>query len=586
MDCKAAWENDAELRARDLIEEEEKAQREIVKRVAHTKSQAKNVKGRILKNNTLSREAVVSIPEKVLTTEEVSKAATEKEGIFEDFLIEGQSRVVGKITYSEEFCIGEGSLGTKVFVGVHNEYGNAAIKIFPKRSKSKQRENLLTELREMERNMLLLISRSGRHKNVVEYLGFEEDEDFFYLALELCDFSLHAVFAQDNMIEVRSSLREPPRQKQIVSQLLNGLAFLHGLQIVHADIRPKNVLFDINYRVKIADFGLASKVAYEDDSFTWETSPDGVGGWFAPEVYLHGRKTKAVDLFSTGCVIFWILSDGVHPFNNNPFRVVQGNYDGSALMHLPEAYDLCGWMMDADGAHRPTAAEAQQHPYLWCEQQRMLYIQDIGNKIDQLRDTIETSMVWMRPDTLQKASSSSPSLDRSRRWKLEASSYNLNAELQVKLSWKEYISADLIESLSRFSMLLALHAVYCFSRIILFYTMSPFRRRKYEGTSSVDLLRVFRNLDQHFHDQTDLAILSLYVPLPSNSPSSSLASSSNSSSTDDSVDVIRWLSEVMSRSSMQREVISAFMSSVFPVLILSLWKPIRGYCGADLTESS
>ena len=45
----------------------------------------------------------------------------------------------------------------------------------------------------------------------------------------------------------------------------------------------------------------------EDASFTWANlggglSPNGSGGWFAPEVYRRGRKTKAVDLFSLGSV--------------------------------------------------------------------------------------------------------------------------------------------------------------------------------------------------------------------------------------------------------------------------------------------
>lgn len=64
--------------------------------------------------------------------------------------------------------------------------------------------------------------------------------------------------------------------------------------------------------------------------------PDGSGGWFAPEVYLKGRKTMAVDLFSAGCMIFWVVSDGSHPFDNNPFNVVQGHYQKHILHGKPE----------------------------------------------------------------------------------------------------------------------------------------------------------------------------------------------------------------------------------------------------------
>ena len=75
--------------------------------------------------------------------------------------------------------------------------------------------------------------------------------------------------------------------------------------------------------------------------------PDGSGGWFAPEVYLKGRKTMAVDLFSAGCMIFWVASDGLHPFDNNPFNVVQGHYQKHVLCGKPEVTFLL--------LHLPTA---------------------------------------------------------------------------------------------------------------------------------------------------------------------------------------------------------------------------------------
>lgn len=40
----------------------------------------------------------------------------------------------------------------------------------------------------------------------------------------------------------------------------------------------------------------------------------GLGGYFAPEVILEGRKTRKVDVFSAGCLAFYILTLGGHPF--------------------------------------------------------------------------------------------------------------------------------------------------------------------------------------------------------------------------------------------------------------------------------
>jgi serine/threonine protein kinase len=50
-----------------------------------------------------------------------------------------------------------------------------------------------------------------------------------------------------------------------------------------------------------------------------------MGGWYAPEVCRKQRKTKAVDIFSAGCVIYYALTKGKHPFNGSAFDVVDEN---------------------------------------------------------------------------------------------------------------------------------------------------------------------------------------------------------------------------------------------------------------------
>lgn len=359
-------------------------------------------------------------------------------------------KVVGRIAYSESYCIGNGSLGTKVYVGLHDEHGNAAIKKFPKRGADDQKGRLLLELAEVEKNVLLSICRSGRHKNVVEYLGFEEDEFNYYLALELCDFSLHAVYNLQEMEEARSFFRNPAMQKEFVSQLLGGLAYLHSLQIVHGDFRPKNVLLDLSYRVKIADFGLSSKVDCKDDSFTWGTQPHGADGWFAPEVYLEERKTMAVDIFSAGCIIFLVLTDGHHPFHFNPYHIVRDIFDGSPLIGSPEAFDLCGWMLAHTNLERPIATEVLEHPFLWSAHQRTQYINDISDNMDTNKSIIQDFLVWM-PQEIDPSKLKSQRSDEAgtKRWPLPPGSDSLNSCRQTRLSWTDLLPIELMTWLSR-----------------------------------------------------------------------------------------------------------------------------------------
>ena len=71
-------------------------------------------------------------------------------------------------------------------------------------------------------------------------------------------------------------------------------------------------------RAMISDFGLCKKLAAGRISFSRRSGVAGTDGWIAPEM-LDGenRTTTAVDVFSAGCVAFYLLSKGQHPFGDS-----------------------------------------------------------------------------------------------------------------------------------------------------------------------------------------------------------------------------------------------------------------------------
>jgi serine/threonine protein kinase len=70
---------------------------------------------------------------------------------------------------------------------------------------------------------------------VVRYFGFEEDNNFMYLALELCEVSLWSIFNDKNFSETRQRFESLERHQQFTFQLLEGIKFLHSQQIVHGN---------------------------------------------------------------------------------------------------------------------------------------------------------------------------------------------------------------------------------------------------------------------------------------------------------------------------------------------------------------
>lgn len=118
-----------------------------------------------------------------------------------------------------------------------------------------------------------------QHANIVQYKGFVKTREYLYIILEsiviyhavvsfadymLCRFcengSLHNIIKRfgkfpENLVAV------------YISQVLEGLVYLHDQGVIHRDIKGANILTDKNGNVKLADFGVATAAgARKDDA--------------------------------------------------------------------------------------------------------------------------------------------------------------------------------------------------------------------------------------------------------------------------------------------------------------------------------
>lgn len=95
----------------------------------------------------------------------------------------------------------------------------------------------------------------------------------------------------------------------IIKQLLEVLIFLHGINIIHRDINPRNILVSTDGVVKLIDFGIARK--YKDGSEN-DTAILGTAGFAAPEQFGFQQTDGRSDIYSLG-VLFHLLLSGNMP---------------------------------------------------------------------------------------------------------------------------------------------------------------------------------------------------------------------------------------------------------------------------------
>ena len=140
-----------------------------------------------------------------------------------------------------------------------------------------------------------------------------------YHALELHEATLNQLFLEEG---------DPkPSEKAVLFQLANGLDYIHSKSIVHRNIKPESVVIvrsaiDGPVYVKWSGFGLSSqRPGHVYDPY--ELIP-GTLNWMSPEIlkYILENVTDGFpkmlaihgDLFSAGCLFFFFLSGGSHPF--------------------------------------------------------------------------------------------------------------------------------------------------------------------------------------------------------------------------------------------------------------------------------
>ncbi|TDD93434.1 Stk1 family PASTA domain-containing Ser/Thr kinase [Actinomadura rubrisoli] len=136
------------------------------------------------------------------------------------------------------------------------------------------------------------------------------DTSIPYIVMEYVDGST----LRDLLRENRALM--PDKALEITDGILRALDYSHRGGIVHRDIKPANVMLTRNHEVKVMDFGIARAMSDSAATMTQTAQVIGTAQYLSPEQARGERVDARSDIYSTGCVLYELLT-GKPPFTGD-----------------------------------------------------------------------------------------------------------------------------------------------------------------------------------------------------------------------------------------------------------------------------
>ncbi|XP_018336016.1 serine/threonine-protein kinase ICK isoform X3 [Agrilus planipennis] len=180
--------------------------------------------------------------------------------------------------------LGDGTYGS-VVLGQRKDTGEkVAIKRMKRKYYSWEEAMSLREVKSLKKL---------HHTNVVKLKEVIRENDVLYFVFE---------YMQENLYQLIKDRRVPFPEaivRNILYQILQGLAFIHRHGFFHRDLKPENLLCSGPELVKIADFGLVREIRSRPPYTDYVSTR-----WYrAPEVLLHSTQySSPIDLWAVGCI--------------------------------------------------------------------------------------------------------------------------------------------------------------------------------------------------------------------------------------------------------------------------------------------
>jgi len=199
--------------------------------------------------------------------------------------------------------VGRGGMGVVYKARDHRLKRSVAVKVLP--PELGYRAEIRTRfLREAE------MAAQLSHPNIVPIYTVDEKEGLVYFAMAFVEGENLGHLIQ------RGGGMDPEVVRRVLREVADALSYAHGMQVVHRDIKPDNILLDaVTGRSMVTDFGIARAITEGADSRLTATGVAiGTPAYMSPEQSAGDKEIDGrSDLYSLGVVAYQMLA-GELPF--------------------------------------------------------------------------------------------------------------------------------------------------------------------------------------------------------------------------------------------------------------------------------
>ncbi|KAL2524195.1 Protein kinase superfamily protein [Abeliophyllum distichum] len=241
------------------------------------------------------------------------KTKSRKESAWTKYLVHGGGKVTSVET-ADEFTVDLSKLflGLRFAHGAHSQLYHGIYKEQPVAVKiirvpdDDENGDLGARLEKQFTREATLLSRL-HHKNVIKVVAACRKPPVFCIVAEyLSEGSLRSYLH-------KLEHKPVPLQKLITLALdiARGMEYIHSQGVIHRDLKPENILINEDFRLKVADFGIACEEAYCD----LLADDPGTYRWMAPEMIRKKHYGRKVDVYGFG-LILWEFVAGTIPYED------------------------------------------------------------------------------------------------------------------------------------------------------------------------------------------------------------------------------------------------------------------------------